>query len=120
MSGIDVSIELIKPLEQLAAERGESVNAIVEKLITDFLRDQRHHYMMEEMERFRQLHPELRGRFEGAYVALRDGHVLDNDVDGHRLYRRVRKKYGELPVLIVEVTDQPEQLFTRTSQRVVQ
>ena len=108
MSGINVSLELIKPLEQVAIERGESITSIVEKLIADFLRDQRHLFLMKEMDRFRSLHPGLRAQSEGTYIAMRDGHVLDHDVE----------RLGDTPVLIVEVTDQPEQLFTRTSQRI--
>jgi len=42
MSAIDVRHELIKPLQQLADERGETINNIVEHLIADFLREQRH------------------------------------------------------------------------------
>ncbi|HRN67877.1 MAG TPA: DUF5678 domain-containing protein [Promineifilum sp.] len=118
MSGINVSLELIKPLEQVAIERGESITSIVEKLIADFLRDQRHLFLMKEMDRFRSLHPGLRAQYEGTYIAMRDGHVLDHDVDGNQLYARVRERLGDTPVLIVEVTDQPEQLFTRTSQRI--
>ena len=120
MSGIDVSNELIKPLEQLAAERGESVNGIVEKLIADYLREQRHHYLMEEMERFRLHHDEIRKQYEGSYIAMRDGQVLDHDKNGSRLYSRVRMQFGDTPVLIVEVTDQPDQLFNRISRQVIQ
>lgn len=120
MSGIDVSSELIKPLAQLAAERGESVNDIVEKLIADYLREQRHHYLMEEMERFRLLHSKLREQYEGSYIAMRDGRVVDHDSNGSRLYSRTREQFGDTPVLIVEVTDQPEQLFTRLSRQIIQ
>ncbi len=120
MSGINVSTELIKPLEQLAAERGESITAIVERLIAEFLRDQRHRFLLEEMDRFRLLHTELRAQYEGMYIAMRDGYVLDHDTDGNQLYTRVREQLGDTPVLIVEVTDQPEQLFIRTSQRIIQ
>lgn len=118
MSGIDVSTELIKPLEQLAAERGESVNAIVEQLIVSFLRDQRHLYLHDEMERFRRHHEIIRQQYEGQFVGLRDGQVLDHDADGHQLYIRLRQKYGDLPILIVQVTDQPDQIFTRLGQRI--
>lgn len=118
MSGIDVPSELIKPLEQLAAERGETVSAIVEQLIADYLRHQRHRYLVDEMERFRDAHAELQQQYGGRFVALRDGQVLDHDPNGGDLYARMRSQYGDLPVLIVEVTDQPDQLFTRLSQRV--
>lgn len=117
MSGIEVSAELFRPLQQLAAERGESVGAIVEQLIVDYLREQRHHYLLGEMERFRAHHSELHQQYAGSFVALRDGQVLDHDADGGTLYARLRRQYGDLPILIVEVTDQPEQVFTRLSKR---
>jgi hypothetical protein len=118
MSGIDVSAELIKPLQQLAADRGESITTIVERLIADYLRDQRHQFLLEEMERFRLRHAELREQYQGTYIAMRDGQVLDHDANGNQLYARMRERLGDTPVLIVEVTAQPEQLFTRTSQRI--
>ncbi len=114
-----MAAELYKPLQELAAERGESVSAIVEQLIAEYLREQRHHYLMDEMERFRRNHADLLREYNGRYVALRDGHVLDHDLNGGALYVRLRSQYGELPILIVEVTAQPEQLYTRTSSRVL-
>ena len=119
MSAIDVRHELIKPLQQLANERGETVNTIVEHLIADFLREQRHRYLLDEMDRFRSRHDELWSQYEGQFIAMRDGELLDSDADGGRLYARLRERYGDLPVLIVEVTDEPEQLFTRLSHHVV-
>ena len=119
MSAIDVRHELIKPLQQLADERGETVNNIIEHLIADYLREQRHRYLMEEMERFRSRHRELWMQYEGQYIAMRDGKVVDSDADGGQLFTRLRQRYGDLPILIVEVTDEPDQLFTRLSHRVV-
>lgn len=119
MSTVDVPSELIKPLQQLAVEKGQSVAAIVEQLIADYLREQRHRYLMSEMERFRLQHASLRPQYEGQYIAMRDGRVIDHDVDGGILYSRLREQYGDLPVLIVQVTDQPEQTFTRLSSRVL-
>jgi len=56
---IDVAPELMNPLQQLATERGESVSTIVEQLIADYLREQRHRLLLDEMERFRSRHAEL-------------------------------------------------------------
>lgn len=117
MSAIDVRHELIEPLEQLAHARGETVNTIVEHLIADYLREQRHLYLIDEMERFQSRHGELRPQYEGQFIALRDGEVLDSDANGGQLYARLRQRFGDLPVLIVEVTDEPEQFFTRLSHR---
>jgi hypothetical protein len=115
MSDIEVSIELFRPLEQLAAEHGKSVESIVEELIVDYLREQRHQFLLQEMARFRAQHAELHGRYEGQFIAMRDGRVLDHDIDGGILYKRIREKHGEIPVLIVAVNEQPEQIFTRLS-----
>ena len=117
---IDVAPELMNPLQQLATERGESVSTIVEQLIADYLREQRHRLLLDEMERFRSRHAELRTQYEGEFIAMRAGHVLDHDYDGSRLYTRMRERFGDVPVLIVEVTDQPEQQFTRLSRQPVQ
>jgi len=72
---------------------------------------------MDEMERFRSRHEELWPQYKGQFIAMREGEVLDSDADGGKLYSRLRERYGDLPVLIVEVTDEPEQLFTRLSHR---
>ena len=118
MAGIEVPVDLYKPLEQLAQERGQSVTAIVEGLITSYLREQRHRYLLDEMERYRTQHASLTGKYTGKFVAMREGQVLDHDNDGGTLYKRVRRRYGDLPVLIVLVTEQPEQTFTRLSRQV--
>lgn len=117
---IDVAPELMNPLQQLATERGESVSTIVEQLIADYLREQRHRFLLDEMERFRFQHGDLRTLYEGEYIAMRAGRVLDHDFDGSRLYVRMRERFGDVPVLIVEVTDQPEQQFTRLSRQAIQ
>lgn len=118
MFAIDVSSELLEPLQRVAAERGESVNTLVEQLIADYLRDRRHRYLTAEMERFREHHDELRQQYEGQFIALREGKVLDHDPEGGRLYGRIHQQYGDIPVLIVEVNDQPEQLFTRLTNHI--
>lgn len=118
MSDVEVSSELLRPLEQLAAERGESVSAIVEQLIADYLRERRHRDLLKEMDEFRRQHAGIRERYANGFVAMRGGQVLDHDLDGAALYRRLRARYGDLPILIVEVTDQPEQLFTRLNRQV--
>jgi hypothetical protein len=109
--------QLLSPLQQIAREKGQSVEAVVEDLVRDFLRDQRHAHLLVEMERFRAQHAELLARFPSQYVGMRDGQVLDHDPDGGLLYARLRRQYGELPILIVQVTQTPEQEITVLSPK---
>ena len=77
-----------------------------------FLREQRHTRLMAEMERFRAQHAELLEVYRGQFVGFYDGKVLDRDEDGGALYARLRHQHGDLPILIVQVTETPEQEVT--------
>jgi hypothetical protein len=117
MTAIELSPRLLNPLQLLARQQEASVEEIVEGLIDRFLREQRHAQLLQEMERFRQQHSQLLPQFRGKYIGMLDGQVLDSDADGGALHTRLTRQYGELPILIVEVTDQPEQEFKRLSRR---
>ena len=117
MTAIELSPRLLNPLQLLARQQEASVEEIVEGLIDRFLREQRHAQLLQEMARFRQQHSQLLPQFQGKYIGMLDGQVLDSDADGGALCTRLSRQYGELPILIVEVTDQPEQEFKRLSRR---
>jgi hypothetical protein len=119
MTVIDLPSRLLDPLRLVARRQEASVEQIVEDLIDRFLREQRHAQLLQEMERFRQQHAQLVDQYRGKYIGMLDGQVLDSDVDGGALHARLSRQYRESPVLVVEVTDQPEQEFKRLSRRVV-
>lgn len=58
---------------------------------------------------------EERKPFQGEYVAVHDGWVVDHDPDQWALYVRVRRQYGAAPVLIVHADwdAPPEFVFRR-------
>jgi predicted transcriptional regulator len=109
--------ELVDSLEQIARERGQSVQQVVEEVVREYLREERHSFLLAEMERFRTQHAELRASHPDQYVAMRDGLILDSDADGGALYARVSRQHGEQPILIVKVTETPEQEFTVRNPR---
>lgn len=119
MAVIELSPRHINPLEALAKQQQASVETIVEELIDRFLREQRHASLLKEMEHFRDRHSELLAQFRGQYIGMLNGQVLDSDVDGGALHLRLARRYADQPVLIVEVTEQPEQEFRRLSRRLV-
>jgi hypothetical protein len=104
--------QLLNPLQQIASEKGRSVETLVEELVSGYLREQRHTQLLAEMERFRAQHVELLTKYRDEFIAMREGRVLDHDADGGALYARLRRQHGDLPILIVQVTETPEQEFT--------
>jgi hypothetical protein len=67
-----------------------------------------------ETEAFWAMYPELAQTYQGRYVALRRGQVVDHDADVSRLEQRVRAQFGATPVLIAPVTPSlPRELHWR-------
>ncbi len=70
-----------------------------------------------ESEAFLEQHQELLRTKKGQYVALHEGQVVDQDQDGRSLYLRIRTKYGQIPVLIRQVTEQGQRVLIFRSPR---
>lgn len=113
MTAIELPHRLIYPLQQLATEQGSSIEEVVEDALTGYLREQRHKRLLQEMEQFRAQHDQLKQQYLGQFVGMSDGRILDHDPDGGILYNRLRQQYGDKSILIVEVTQTPEQEFQR-------
>jgi len=119
MTTIELPQRLMNSLQQLVTEQGSSIETVVEDALTGYLREQRHRLLLQEMERFRAQHEQLKKQYLGEFVGLYNGNVLDHDPDGGTLYNRLRQQYGDLPILIVEVTQMPEQEFVRLQRRIL-
>lgn len=115
---IELPARLVNPLQVLADQQQSSIETIVEDLVTEYLRKQRHQQLMEEMLRYQDQHAQLLAQYRGQFVGMLEGQVLDSDSDGGQLYARLRQQYGDTPILIVEVGEHPDQEFKRLSRRV--
>lgn len=60
-----------------------------------------------EQRSFENQHSELVDRYRGQYIAMIYGRVVDVDTERLALRRRIRQKYGDAPVLITLVEDEP-------------
>lgn len=73
----------------------------------------------QEQSAYERQHNELLAQYRGRYVAMRHGKVIDHDIDRLALRRRVRKQYGNVPVLFTLVEDEPVQTFWMRSPQLV-
>ncbi len=60
--------------------------------------------MEQETVVFWEIHPQLLAQYEGQYVAMYQGQVVDHDQDRLALVARIDQKYGDVIVLIKKVT----------------
>jgi hypothetical protein len=58
-----------------------------------------------------------RQRYQGEFVAVRDGQVVDHDPDQRSLYLRARARFGHAPVLIVHADWTEPPVYTIHSPR---
>ena len=78
----------------LEAETDESVDAKEEE---------ENRIMAQEVEAYEQMHPELRDKYLGQYVAIHQSTLVDRDEDQMMLYHRIRDRYGDIPILMRQV-----------------
>ena len=96
--------------EQLRREAG-LMGLTVEALATDWLRKQhavQHRARLaEQTEWFWAKHAELYAQYQDEFVAFYDDSVLDHDHDVSQLALRIQAQYGDLPIVIAQVTQKP-------------
>lgn len=56
----------------------------------------------EDVEWFQKNYAQLKRRYRGEYVAVKNQEIVDHDKDAKTLLKRLRKKFGDLGSLVVE------------------
>ena len=72
-----------------------------------------------ERQAFWAMHAQLLSIYEGKYVAVLNGQVVDNDVDEGALVQRVYQKFGYQPVYVQWVTSGSLPVYRLMSPQVV-
>jgi hypothetical protein len=75
--------------------------------------------MEKEQLAFHRLHPELMALYEGQYVAIYQGQVIDHDNDKLALVARIDEKYPSQVVLVKLVTSEPDKIIYARSPRLL-
>ncbi|MBS1252076.1 MAG: hypothetical protein MAG451_01112 [Anaerolineales bacterium] len=94
---------LVSQLEQLADGTTQPAEQVLETAVRTYLDELERQAIHAETEAFWAMHEELLKTYNGQFVAMRQSSVVDHDEDVSRLERRVRERFGLLPVLIAPV-----------------
>lgn len=108
---------LIEEVERLAEQEGIDITTFVSEAVRRHLAAYRHRRLVIETEAWYRLPVEERSRYEGAFVAVYQGQVVDSDPDRLKLYQRVRERFGRRTILIIEGGDQPIPVYQIRSPR---
>jgi len=115
MEAIALRTDLRETLEKDAEQEARSINEIVNEAVEHYVRQRQLAKLDAEIAAYERLHPELRQKYWGQWVAVHEQKLVDHDSDRTALYRRVRAQYGRTAVLIRQVTEQPSgEIWVRT------
>ena len=109
---LEITGELYKRVERLAAWRDQSIMDALQEMLT--LAENRIALLDDEAQMdfeeaaYEMQHKELFEHFAGQYVAIHKGKLVDHDTDEMPLYRRINSRYPHDVVLLKRVQELPE------------
>ena len=109
--------DIAEQIAQIATETENDVDSLVDQALRTYLRQYQREKIRSEMEKFDAQKSALLAQYAGQYVAMHQGNVIDHDLDLRALHLRVFEKLGHKPVLLKQVTAEPERELVFRSPR---
>ena len=109
---ISLPAVLVSELDQVATIQHTDLTVLVTQAIERYLKERAYQDIEQEQNAYSAQHAQLLTEYAGQYIAMHHGKVVDHDSARADLSRRVRARYGRVPVLITPVLAQPEQTIT--------
>ena len=115
METIVLPPDLQTRVDELASQESKSAYEVLQAAVRSYQRERNREKLRKEIAAYEVMHPQIKEKYLGEWVAVHDGQLVDHDPDRAALYMRVRQAYGNLSVLIREVTEEPSRdLWLRT------
>lgn len=118
MNLIPVKPELYQRVENFAEWKHQQAAEFAEDALLDYLDKLELDILRREAAAYKRMFPQLLAEYEGQYVAIHEGKVIDSDTELMPLHSRVYLKILDLPVLFKKVTTEPEREIVIRSPRV--
>lgn len=117
METLTLSSEVGELLQAEAEQTGKTTAEVAENWLRQHYSALRRQRLEAQTQRFWVKHAELLVQYSNQFVAFYDDRVLDSDDDMRQLALRVRSAYGNLPVVIAQITDTPVREYQMRSPR---
>lgn len=118
MNLIPVKPELYQRVENFAEWKNQQAAEFAEDALLDYLDKLELDILRREAAAYEKMFYQLLAEYEGRYVAIHGGKVIDSDTELMPLHNRVYLKILDLPVLFKKVTTEPEREIVIRSPRV--
>lgn len=107
--------DLAESLASAADQMETSVEALIQEAIRQYLAVRRRDQIEHEIAAYEAMHARLWHEMPGMWVAIHNGELVDQDRDRVELYRRVRQRFGNKPVLMRKIrAEAVEEIWLRT------
>jgi len=120
MPSVTLSPKLTTILAAEAERTGKTLSTLAEEWLLRQHQTLRRKQLASQTKRFWANHAALYAKYPGQYVAFYEDKVLDHDDNMRELALRVRTVYGNLPVVIAQVTPEPITGYQMRSPRLQQ
>lgn len=115
MQTIVVEPKVFEELQREAQMQARDMSEIANETLAKYLKMRRQERIQDEIAAYLGLHAELKEKYLGEWVAIYERQLVDHDFETINLYRRVRERFGNTPVLIRQVEPEPDPiLYVRT------
>ena len=108
---------LVEEVQHITEQEGLDTTTFVAEAVRRHLASYRQKRIVAETEAWYGLPLEERKRYEGVFVAVYNGQVVDSDPNRLTLYHRVRQRFGRQTILITEGGDYPIPVYQVRSPR---
>lgn len=117
MLTINLKPDVAEQISSLAGQEQADAEAFVDKALRIYLAQFRREKIRAETEAFNQQYDKLLAKYPDQYVAIHNGQVIDHDSDLRTLHLRAFNQLGHVPVLLKQVTSEPDQELVFRSPR---
>ena len=98
-----IESQLYSRIEQAADEQKIGIDRILTDALRRYLWELDRRKISAESQVYQRRHAELKAQYQGRYIAMHGGQVVDHDSDVTALRERVRQRFGRRPVMIILV-----------------
>lgn len=102
---------LAEEVNRVADHEGKAAKDVLAEAVRQYLDAYREKRIRTEAQAWYAMPPATRNQYQGRFVAVYNGEIVDSDPNQRTLYLRTKARFGREPVLLVEGGDQPMPIY---------
>lgn len=109
MPAVQIAQRWVDELKGLQPEAATiDMDAVVDAALKEYMYRQRQEKIARERQWYEAHHAALVKKYLDNYIGVHNGQVVDSDMDGSTLSKRLRRQYGRVAIAVIQVESTPE------------